>query len=123
MKIPVRYIFALYLQLSFISAACQQHVSLPFEMLTINDGLSQGFVSSIIQDKMGLMWSGTSDGLNRYDGYKFVIYHHDPSDSTSLSDSEINCVFEDSKQRLWSWSEKLFDYYHRKVIEVRTLSH
>ena len=123
MKIPVRYIFALYIQLSFISAACQQHVSIPFEMLTINDGLSQGFVSSIIQDKMGLMWFGTSDGLNRYDGYKFVVYHHDPSDSTSLSDNEINCVFEDSKQRLWSWSEKLFDYYHRKVIEVRTLSH
>jgi len=55
MKITVRYIFTLCIQLSFMSALCQQRVSLPFEMLTINDGLSQGFVSSIIQDKMGLM--------------------------------------------------------------------
>ncbi len=109
-------------QLMFLYVKCQQHISLPFETLTINDGLSQGFVSSIIQDKMGLMWFGTNDGLNRYDGYKFIVYYHSPSDSTSLADNEINCLYEDSKQRLWIGTQHsgidIFDRQHLIFIHL-----
>src|SRR5215216_5199583 len=76
----------------------QTSIRLQFESLTINDGLSQGFVSSIIQDKKGFMWFGTSDGLNKYDGYKFTVYHHDPFDSTSIDEDAITCVSQDAAE-------------------------
>jgi len=74
---------------------------LRFESLTIDNGLSQGMINCILQDRYGFMWFATKDGLNRYDGYNFVVYKHDPSNSKSISDNYINWVFEDSKGRFW----------------------
>ena len=79
----------------------QKSLPLRFESLTINNGLSQGFVSDVIQDSKGLMWFTTSDGLNQYDGYSFTIYHHDAEDRSSLGSDDLSCIFEDSKGRLW----------------------
>jgi len=70
---------------------------LKFTHLTTNDGLSQGYVVDILQDRRGFMWFATRDGLNRYDGYSFVVYKHDPNDPGSLSsnflqDLAVNCA-------------------------------
>ena len=75
-----------------------------FRHLTINDGLSQNAVYSILQDSRGFMWFGTKDGLNRYDGRNFVIYQHDPFDSTSISDAYVTKLFEDSRGDIWTGS-------------------
>ncbi len=72
-----------------------------FERLTIKDGLSQSSVYAILQDKRGLMWFGTWDGLNKYDGYKFSIYTYNPQDPYSLSDNEVRAIYEDSLGILW----------------------
>jgi signal transduction histidine kinase/ligand-binding sensor domain-containing protein/DNA-binding response OmpR family regulator len=72
-----------------------------FRHLTIADGLSQNSVSSILQDTRGFMWFGTKDGLNRYDGYNFLIFRHDPLDPTTISDSDVTALFEDRDGRLW----------------------
>ena len=72
---------------------CQSAQILNFEKLTINDGLSQGFVYNINQDDKGFMWFCTPDGLNRYDGYHFKIYRHDEEDSFSVSSNFVTKVF------------------------------
>lgn len=45
-----------------------------FHRISLEQGLSDGRVSSIVQDKYGFMWFGTAAGLNRYDGYNIRVY-------------------------------------------------
>jgi ligand-binding sensor domain-containing protein/signal transduction histidine kinase/AraC-like DNA-binding protein/ActR/RegA family two-component response regulator len=69
--------------------------------LTTRDGLSQSSVNCIFRDSYGFMWFGTQDGLNRYDGYTFSVYRHDPLNPASIPDNQIKCLFEDELHRLW----------------------
>jgi len=78
-----------------------QPVYYSFEHLTIEDGLSQNTVTSIIQDSRGFMWFGSSNGLNRFDGYSFKTFMRNNADSTTISHNHIQVLFEDSQQRLW----------------------
>lgn len=72
-----------------------------FQKLTINEGLSQNVVFSITQDSDGFMWFATKDGLNKYDGYSFSIYQHDPSDKKTVASNYISTLFTDKNGRLW----------------------
>jgi signal transduction histidine kinase/ligand-binding sensor domain-containing protein/CheY-like chemotaxis protein/AraC-like DNA-binding protein len=47
------------------------------------------------------MWIATEDGLNKYDGYKFTTYRHDPHDSTSLSNNNLTSLYDDPSGNLW----------------------
>lgn len=75
--------------------------NIKFKHLSLEEGLSQLRVNCIFQDTQGLMWFGTEDGLNYYDGYTFRSYRHDPQDSTSLSNNVILSIHEDRKGRFW----------------------
>jgi ligand-binding sensor domain-containing protein len=48
-----------------------------FTRLSVEQGLSQSTVQAILQDHVGFLWLGTEEGLNRYDGYTFVVFKHD----------------------------------------------
>ena len=74
---------------------------LKFTHLTTNDGLSQGYVTAILQDRRGFMWFATRDGLNRYDGNSFVVYKNNPNDPGSLSSNFIQDLIEDDHGYLW----------------------
>jgi PAS domain S-box-containing protein len=83
-----------------------------FEHLSIEDGLSQNAGLDIFQDSRGYLWIGTQDGLNRYDGYSFKVYKHDPEDLTSISHNSILKIAEDKDGRLWigTWGGGLNRY-------------
>jgi signal transduction histidine kinase/ligand-binding sensor domain-containing protein len=81
--------------------SAQAPVSLRFQSLTINEGLSQGFVAGICRDKQGFMWFATGDGLDKYDGYGFTVFHHEANDSLSLGSDDLTCVYEDEQGRMW----------------------
>ena len=76
-----------------------------YEIISATQGLSQGMVYDIVQDKEGFIWVGTKDGLNRYDGYSFKVFTNDPYNTKTLSSNSINKLFEDSKGRIWVGTE------------------
>src|SRR5688572_17747982 len=62
---------------------------LSVQRYSLEEGLSQQAVNTIVQDSEGFMWFGTEDGLNRFDGYEFRQLRHDRSDSTTLPNGFI----------------------------------
>ncbi len=72
-----------------------------FEHFTTEQGLSENFIYSIIQDSKGYLWIGTHDGLNRYDGYRFKKFRHNPADSNSLPNNTISSICEDGQGNIW----------------------
>jgi len=119
-KFKFRLIFytVAYFTLHINSTAQEQ--SLKFDHISVKEGLSQTSINAIVQDKYGFLWFGTQDGLNRFDGYDFKIFKHDPLDSNSISDSYINCLFKDSKDNIWIGTElglNKYDYDDEIFIE------
>ena len=72
-----------------------------FERLSTEDGLSENVIYAIHQDAKGYLWVGTWDGLNRYDGYTFKKFFHNPLDSLTLPGNTIHCIYEDPTGMLW----------------------
>lgn len=62
------------------------------------------------------MWFGTSQGVCRFDGYKFTVFKNDPEDSTSLKGNLVRTIFEDRKGQLWIGTENggLNKFNHEK---------
>ncbi|MRX38514.1 response regulator [Flavobacterium sp. LC2016-23] len=69
--------------------------------ISTTDGLSQSSVIAIHQDKLGQMWFGTRDGLNKYDGSKFTVFRNDATDKTTISNNDILAIEEDNAGKLW----------------------
>lgn len=74
---------------------------LRFSRIDIAQGLSNNEVNCIYKDEKGFIWFGTRSGLNRFDGYRFKIFKHDPRDTLSISDEEVNQIFEGPGHTLW----------------------
>ncbi|MGD8623464.1 MAG: two-component regulator propeller domain-containing protein [Anaerolineae bacterium] len=75
--------------------------SLAFQRISLAQGLSQSVVTAIQRDELGFMWFGTQDGLNRYDGYEFVVYKHDPAEANSLANNFVSALLYDPDGTLW----------------------
>ena len=86
-----------------------------FEHLGLNEGLSQTSVLCILQDRQGFLWFGTEDGLNKYDGYKFDVYRHNPDDKNSLSNNYVWSIYEDAEGSLWIGTRGGLNKFDRKA--------
>jgi ligand-binding sensor domain-containing protein len=127
----------------FLSLACtliihgyllSQYRNLTFREISIEQGLSQSIVYSIIQDQKGFLWFGTEDGLNMWDGYTFKVFRHDPSLPGSLSYNEIRTLFQDREGTLWIGTfygglnqydrqSEQFTHYQHDASNPASLSH
>lgn len=70
---------------------------LPIQYYKVGDGLAHNQVHHIYQDHYSYLWISTSEGLSRFDGYRFINYDR----RDGLGDQVINFVTEDRRGRLW----------------------
>jgi signal transduction histidine kinase/ligand-binding sensor domain-containing protein/DNA-binding response OmpR family regulator len=72
-----------------------------FEEVSSSNPLSHNGVTCIYQDKLGFLWIGTFNGLNKYDGYSFKIYRFNENVSNTASSNRITSIHEDKYNNLW----------------------
>lgn len=85
--------------LSALDKSSAQEIS--FNHLTTNDGLSNNSVMTIYQDEKGFMWFGTRNGVNLYNGNKFITYKFRKDDPHSLVNKGINQITGNGKGELY----------------------
>lgn len=90
----------MYLLTSFYWSFAQNY-PIKFGHIGSNNGLSQVTIFHVYEDHLGLLWLGTGEGLNRYDGTDIITYLPIAEDSTSISDGFIKKIVEDEHYNLW----------------------
>lgn len=104
----------------YASDAIETESDLRFRHLTVRDGLSLNTVVKMVQDPHGFIWVATNDGLNRYDGYEFVVYKRQHNNEGSLRSNYISALHIDKTGILWvgtraglhRYNEKTDDFSH-----------
>lgn len=87
--------------------------------LGMKQGLSNNDVIDIAQDKRGFLWFATEEGLNRFDGNRFVSYYKEAHGG--LTGNELNCLLDDPVDSLlWIGTQRAglnaYDYVHDRFI-------
>jgi ligand-binding sensor domain-containing protein len=92
-----------------------QEKSIYFQHITPKEGLSQGYILCMLQDREGYIWIGTFYGLNRYNGYTFKLFTNSKTDTTSLTSNTILSLFEDKEGFIWVGTEYGLDRFDKKT--------
>ena len=72
-----------------------------FRKVDYQQGLSNSAVLCLFQDNRGLMWFGTYDGVNCYDGRNMEVFRSDFSAQKSLSNNVIHSIQQADNNCLW----------------------
>ncbi|MCQ2973404.1 MAG: response regulator [Bacteroidales bacterium] len=83
-----------------------------YKLLTTNEGLSSSLINKVTQDKDGLIWIATENGLNCFDGNKIKVYRHENGNINSLAHNFIRDVFVDSKGIIYVGTYNGFQIYN-----------
>tara|TARA_R110002012_G_scaffold317031_2_gene532793 strand:- start:178 stop:4215 length:4038 start_codon:yes stop_codon:yes gene_type:complete len=97
-------VIILLVAISSISAFAQ---SIEFQHYNDKDGLSHNSIRHIVQDNQGLLWLGTFNGLNRFDGFQFQNYLSNEEGKNTIPDDDITAVKLDrATNGLWIGTRK-----------------
>lgn len=94
-------ICGLIIPLTFSVYAQTPIQSIKFTNINAIQGLSHNTVNCVIQDDHGFLWFGTANGLSRYDGYQFKVYHNEPDNANSLSNNYVLSLYQDRRGYIW----------------------
>lgn len=85
-----------------------------FKHFSVSEGLSQITVSDILQDKMGFMWFSTQNGINRFDGYEFVQYKRDKTNTGSgpIGEFAYKLALDEETGDIWIATSGGLSRYH-----------
>lgn len=116
-KTLLRFFFVLF-GLSIIFQVKAQDIN--FEHLDTKDGLSQLSVMSIYQDQFGVMWFGTREGINRFDGFKITAFYP-TKDKTTLPGNAIYSIVGDLDGNVYFGCDGKLVNYNNKTEKFSTL--
>ena len=112
----MKWIFYVFLLLFFLPLHYNAMGQAPeFQHYETNAGLNNNTVYSIIQDKKGFIWIGTKDGVNKFDGIRFISIPIINNVSITNNINTSVYLFQDSDEHIWLGTENgLFLYDTKK---------
>ncbi|MBK9337917.1 MAG: response regulator [Lewinellaceae bacterium] len=72
-----------------------------FEVFDLPGEEPGNFVQCVAQDALGVLWFGTADGLQRYDGRSITTFRNDPLQDNSLSGGYVQWICAAKDGTLW----------------------
>lgn len=99
-----KFLLSIYFYTAFILTCHAQEIS--FNHLTIKDGLSSNTVRAIYQDEYGLIWIGTQNGVNMYNGEKIKVYQYKKNDPNSLHYNDVTQITGNGKGTIYFMTSK-----------------
>ena len=72
-----------------------------FQHISPSQGLASHAVNRVIQDDQGYIWIATVNGLQRFDGNRFLTFQHEAGNPNSLPNNNITNLYEDHNKDLW----------------------
>lgn len=107
-----KLIFFLIFIILLISTSAN-NVNYLFRNISTDNGLVCTQVHAILQDKKGFLWVGTTDGLNKYDGFSFREYLPEKSNKNSIQAYNISSLYQDNNGFIWIFfSSGELSYYN-----------
>ncbi|MEM6346259.1 MAG: two-component regulator propeller domain-containing protein, partial [Bacteroidota bacterium] len=99
-----RFFFSLFVLALTSQISFGQEKPFIFESYFLEDGLASEMVYSLAEDQSGLLWVGTANGLNRFDGSTFKKMYGKQNgfeNGTTLNHQIIKCLLTDKAGNLW----------------------
>ena len=121
----MKYIFTFFIVLfSVFGVSAQSPYECRLSVYTEHDGLSQGRVTSLVQDRDGVLWIATWDGLNRFDGYKFSCYKATPGNHEPLVQNRFDKIVINNENDIWCISRDRFFLFRTETqhfVDIHSL--
>src|SRR3546814_4701261 len=86
--------------------------------ITSNAGLSNSAVNCIFEDHEGIIWIGTWDGLNRFNGNKIELFKPQAGKEQSISHHIIRNILEDKHNKLWIERDQGINRFNRATRDL-----
>lgn len=119
-----RHIAALALATGFLTCMAEPVPDSRVRRVSVVNGLKSNDVYCILQDTRGFVWFGTSNGLSRYDGYRFANFTQLSPDPRQATDKRIgNMTLSPDGTRLYAVTSTkdtaIYDISHDRFIGYR----
>lgn len=110
-------LIALFIMMSSLAAVADNDTYF-FSKVDYQQGLSNSAVLCLFQDNVGLMWFGTYDGVNCWDGKTMEVFRSDFSESKTLSNNVIHSISQADSSCLWISTHLGVNRFSQKTRQV-----
>ena len=84
-----------------------------------NSGMAQWHVTQIVQDRQGMMWFSTWNGLNRFDGYDFECFKSRIGDGCAIPTDRFRSIMLNKDGNLWCAVDEHVYLFNTKTCRFR----
>ena len=95
---PLFLLLSWFISLPVCGQINQQYI---FHHISVREGLLANEVQAAVQDSKGFIWVASKNGLQRFDGARFLNFRHRQGDTLSIPHNNIMRLCFDKMDRLW----------------------